>query len=278
MTDLDLLPSKLLALLVRPDFWLWLGLMAALWTLYAGWNRIARWIVWSLVLAVTLVGFVPVGSVWLAPLEGRFPANATLPRPPSAIIVLGGGEDALPGAGWPAPAVNEAGDRFVQALHRAMQYPDVPVVFTGGAFDPTGDPMLADGAERVAAMLVAMGIDPEQLHIASGARTTAEHPSDVRPLLGELNIQPSDDAPLLLITSAFHMPRAMGVFCAAGLGPIVADPTDFRTSPGQAWRHAVRWDYAHHLGDLQVGIREWAGLVAYRLGGRTASLLPSTCP
>ena len=57
MADLDLLPTKLLALLVRPDFWLWLGLVTAMGALLAGWRRLAGWVLASIVAAVTLVGF-----------------------------------------------------------------------------------------------------------------------------------------------------------------------------------------------------------------------------
>ncbi len=274
MNDLDLLPSKLLAVLVRPDFWLWLGLLTALWASWRGWRKIATWVLVSLVVAVTLVGFVPVGHVWLTPLESRFATNPELPRPPSAIIVLGGGEDIHTSAAWNAQNVNSAGDRILHAIRRAHEFPETPVLFTGGAFDPTGDPLLAGSAERVGAMLQASGIPQERVHIGAIARTTAEHPADITAFLDDQGLTPTEEAPLLLITSAFHMPRAMGVLCSAGFEHIVADPTDHRTVPGARWQDRLRWAYAGNLSDLQLAIREWVGLVAYQRAGHTDALLP----
>lgn len=277
MSDLDLLPSKLLAVLLRPDFWLWLGLLAALWTAWRGWSRITGWIVLSLVVAVTLVGFVPVGQVWLAPLESRFATNPDLGGPPSAIVVLGGGEDIRTSAAWNAQNLNSAGDRILHAVRRAHEFPETPVLFTGDAFNATDDPLLEGNAERMAEMLQASGIAAERVHIGAIARTTAEHPADITAFLEEQRLEPTAEAPLLLITSAFHMPRAIGVLCTAGFEHVVADPTDHRTVPGGRWQDTIRWAYAGHLSDLQLAIREWAGLVAYQRSGHTDALMPDGC-
>ena len=277
MNDLDLLPSRVLAALLRPDFWLWLGLLTAFWASWKGWQRLATWVLASLVAAVTLVGFVPVGQIWLQPLESRYPANPVLDAPPSAIILLGGGEDARPSAAWQTWNVNAAGDRILHAIRRAHAYPDTPVLVTGSGFDPTGDPLLAGSADRVGAMLRAAGLPQAQVHVADGARTTAEHPGDIAAFLDTLDIRPNEDAPLLLITSAFHMPRAMGVLCTAGFAHLIADPTDFRTVPGGRWQDALRWDYADNLAQLQLAIREWASLLAYHQRGQTRDWLPPSC-
>jgi uncharacterized SAM-binding protein YcdF (DUF218 family) len=277
MSDLDLLPSKLLAVLVRPDFWLWLGLLTALWASWRGWRKIATWVLVSLVVAVTLVGFVPVGNVWLAPLESRFATNPELTGPPSAIIILGGGEDPRTSAAWNTYNVGDAGDRILHAIRRANDFPNVPVLFTGGAFNATNDPMLDGNAERVGAMLQAAGVAAERVHIGAIARTTAEHPADITAFLEEQDLEPSAEAPMLLITSAFHMPRAMGVVCTAGFEHIVADPTDHRTVPSARWQDTIRWSYAGNLSNLQLAIREWAGLAAYQRAGHTSALLPDGC-
>ncbi|MEM1287521.1 MAG: YdcF family protein [Pseudomonadota bacterium] len=277
MADLDLLPAKLLSLLARPDFWLWLGLLTVMVALFIRWYGLAKWVTLSLVITVTMVGFIPVGSVWLVPLESRFPANPEIAQTPSAIVVLGGGEDPAPSATWNAMATNDAGDRFTHAMRRAVEFPTVPVLFTGGGFDPLGNPLFAGSAERVGTMLVGMGLDAGRVHIADEARNTAEHPLDLDELFTRLGIEPSAEAPLLLITSAFHMARSVGVLCNAGFAPIIPDPTDFRTAPGQGWQHALGWSYAGNLTNLQVAIREWVGLVVYRFRGYTPALLPENC-
>ncbi len=70
------------------------------------------------------------------------------------------------------------------------------------------------------------------------------------------------------MTSAFHMPRAIGCFRAAGFAPL-ADPVDYR------WLGAVSlgFDVAGGLDDLDLAVHEYSGLVSYRVLGRTARAL-----
>ncbi len=277
MGDLDLIPAKLLTTLVRADFWLWLGLLAMLWAMWRRWHRIATWILISIVACVTLVGFVPVGGLWLAPLESRFPANPDLPHAPSAIIILGGAEDTATAAAWDAISVNGAGDRFLQGLRRAQEFPTVPVLFAGGSFDPTRDALLQGGSDRVARMLRETGDLGQRVFTADTARNTTEHPADIQAFLDARGIDPTEQNPLLIITSAFHMPRAIGVFCEVDLGSMVADPTDYRSIPDRQVTHALRWNYAKNLAQLQVAFREWAALVTYQAAGHTTQLVPDGC-
>ncbi|MBV6656871.1 MAG: YdcF family protein [Devosiaceae bacterium] len=277
MADLDLLPSKILSLLVRPDFWLWLGLVTVMAALLLRWYRLARWVTLSMVLAATLVAFVPIGSVLLTPLEARFPTNPPLPDEVAAIIVLGGGEDAATSVAWNSPNVNAAGDRITHALRRGRQFPEAPVIYAGGAFNPTGDRFLAGSAERVGALMVATGLSADRVHIANGSRVTADHPADIAPILAALDIDPSGETSLLLITSAFHMPRSVGVFCQAGMTAVLADPTDHRTTPGRPWQHVLRWNHLGNFANVQLAWREWAGLVAYAAAGHTPQIFPDGC-
>ncbi|MBV8839099.1 MAG: YdcF family protein, partial [Alphaproteobacteria bacterium] len=85
-------------------------------------------------------------------------------------------------------------------------------------------------------------------------------------------LKPKPTERWLLVTSAHHMPRAMGVFRAVGF-PVEAFPVDYRT------RGAI--DIARPFSTLGDGLRrtdtaarEWVGLLAYRLSGRTTELFP----
>jgi uncharacterized SAM-binding protein YcdF (DUF218 family) len=77
----------------------------------------------------------------------------------------------------------------------------------------------------------------------------------------------------LLVTSAFHMPRSIGVFRAIGF-EVEAYPVDWRT---RGWVD-VRWPFeklSAGLARTDVAVHEWVGLIAYRLSGRITELLPS---
>ena len=71
----------------------------------------------------------------------------------------------------------------------------------------------------------------------------------------------------LLVTSASHMPRAVGVLRHAGW-PVLADPVAYKAEPG--WTINL----AEHLLRLERAMHEWLGLVAYHALGRTDTLLP----
>lgn len=79
--------------------------------------------------------------------------------------------------------------------------------------------------------------------------------------------------PWVLVISAFHMPRAVGTFCAAGWRNIIPYPVDFRGA-GQL---ELGWDLGGGLSKLNMGLKEWIGLVAYRVTGRMDSLWPRAC-
>lgn len=76
----------------------------------------------------------------------------------------------------------------------------------------------------------------------------------------------------LLVTSAFHMPRSIGIFRKAGFD-VEAYPVDWRMG-GRDDLFSFTNNGAEGLGKTDVAVREWIGLVAYRLMGRTGELLP----
>jgi uncharacterized SAM-binding protein YcdF (DUF218 family) len=71
----------------------------------------------------------------------------------------------------------------------------------------------------------------------------------------------------LLVTSAFHMRRAVASFCAAGWKNIIPWPTDYRTG---GFTDRIGWNFAFNLDDLNIGVREWIGLAAYSLTRKTS--------
>jgi uncharacterized SAM-binding protein YcdF (DUF218 family) len=75
------------------------------------------------------------------------------------------------------------------------------------------------------------------------------------------------------VTSAYHMPRAMAAFRAAGF-PIEAYPVDWRTGgPIDALKPFP--SVGDGLRRTDTAVREWVGLLAYRITGKTAELFPA---
>ena len=261
MDTLFFIASKLVWALIRPGTLLILLLAAGLLAHRLGRRRLA-----SGSLAASLAGFVlvalfPLGDALLAPLEARHPPAPDITGPVAGIVVLGGGED--PGAArrWGRPAVNEAGERFLEAIALARRFPEATVLFTGGSGALAGSEL--QEASLAGRILTSAGIAPERLLLEDRARNTAEN---ARLSLELVQAQGgARQGTWLLVTSAFHMPRAVASFCAAGWREIVPWPVDFRSGPGPL---AVSWDLAGHLARLDTAVKERVGLLAYRLTGR----------
>lgn len=249
--------SKVLWAMLRPDSLLMLGL-AASWLLARRRPRLSRGLSGGVLALMALIAAWPVQDWLLSPLETRFPRPAE-PARVEGIIVLGGAELADLTALTNAPQLNGAAERMTEAMMLALRHPEARVIFTGGSGNLTGG---AAGATVAARLFADLGLAPDRLILESASRNTAENAAFTRDL-----IAPKTGARWVLITSAYHMPRAVAAFCAAGWTGIIPWPIDHR-SPG-----AAGWQFSDNATDLATGLREWIGLAAYCLTGRAT--LPS---
>jgi uncharacterized SAM-binding protein YcdF (DUF218 family) len=80
----------------------------------------------------------------------------------------------------------------------------------------------------------------------------------------------------LLVTSAFHMPRSVGLFRKAGFA-IEPYPVDWRVG-GRGDLFALNNIALDGLGRTDTAMREWMGLIAYRATGKIDELLPGPAP
>jgi uncharacterized SAM-binding protein YcdF (DUF218 family) len=211
-------------------------------------------------LTLSLVCIFPVGEWLLRPIEKRFPPFKPDGRPVSGIIVLGGSvtDAPMPRAFRSQP--NEASDRIFEAASLARAYPGASVVVSGG-------PIQVDGrseADAVAGFLVTLGVQPSRLTLERRSRDTSENARFTRAIA-----HPATGERWLLVTSAFHMPRAVGAFRAVGF-PVTAAPADWRTG----WHPYLNFSYSYSLKMLDLAAKEYLGLLAYRLRGRTHQLFP----
>ena len=214
---------------------------------------------------LALGAWTSLGALLLHPLEDRFRRPDPAPAEVAGIIVLGGGFEGAVNLARGGYELNASGDRFVEAAILARRYPEARIVVTGGTgtllLDGEGD---ADTAPR---LLTALGVAPERLVMESRSRNTHENALFTRDM-----VQPQPGETWLLVTSAFHMPRAVGLFRKAGFD-VVPWPADYRTAGTETF--GLAQDNAlDSLRNLSVAIREWIGLAAYRATGRIDAILP----
>jgi uncharacterized SAM-binding protein YcdF (DUF218 family) len=209
------------------------------------------------ILVLGLCSWPPFSHSLLRSLEGRY--NQGIHYPPcSAIILLSGSEvAALPPRQY--PEINDAGDRIFHAA-RMLKLGYAPVIIaTGGKIDFIRE---FDGSEaQIAFSLLTelFAIDSSKIIVEPRARNTFEN---IKKILHEKGLSDS----VLVVTSASHMPRAMGLAKKAGLVPLAA-PADFRTDTQFQWK---LYNLVPQVGALQnttTALHEYYGLVAYRLLG-----------
>lgn len=217
------------------------------------------------VLLLVLCAWTSVGALMLNPLEERFARPADMPARVDGVVVLGGGFEGAINLARGGYDLNSGGDRFVEAAILARRYPDARVLVSGGTgtlmLDGEGD---ADTAPR---LFAALGVDPARLILENRSRNTYENALFARELAS-----PQPGETWLLVTSAFHMPRAVGLFRAVGFD-VVPWPVDYRTS-GVEGIGLFRDNPADSLQTATMAVREWIGLVAYRAAGRIDQILP----
>jgi uncharacterized SAM-binding protein YcdF (DUF218 family) len=232
-----------------------------------GWGRpaLARRAL-AIVLLVGAASASPLPNVVILPLENRFPRADLEGAPVTGIVILGGSEDASIAVARHVHALNEAAERLTEAVALSVRLPAARVVFSGGS-----GALFPDGTTEGAAvrdMLVSMGIASSRLTIEDRSRTTWENASFTRSL-----VAPQASERWILVTSAWHMPRAIGAFRRAGF-PVEAWPVDYRTRGWQdAW--SLLLSPLEGLRRLDLVAKEYEGLLAYRLSGRSAELFPA---
>lgn len=253
--------SKLSWPLLQPLGLVLLLLLAGAVLSWTSWWRAGRRMLSLAALLALSLGVLPAGPALLAVLEQRFP-RPELPEHLDGIIVLGGAIDTRGWALTGRPALNQAAERMTEAVFLARRYPNIPIVFSGGS----GKLFEQNLKEAPAALVLwrELGVDPGRIVLEDQSRDTWENAVMCRDLL-----QPQPGERWLLVTSAFHMPRAIGVFAALEW-PVIPYPVDYRADPGDLKPglggpfEAARW-----------ALHEWLGLMVYRVTGRSTELFPA---
>ena len=252
---MSLTAVKLLSLLIYPlSFSLLLGVIALLSAL-ARWRRSALTLgcvafVWLYLCSTGLVaGFL------METLERHYPSRAMSVVPEAdAIVLVGGGTRGYTHMGTLAD-MSEQGDRL---LHAAALYKagKAPVILVAGGAPQGGAPE----SEQMAGILEVMGVPPRDMLQESRSKTTYENAVYVAEALRERGLDQ-----VLLVTSGFHMRRAVAVFEAQGVNVIPA-PTDFKRVVAEG----VVPGWLPGSGNLTLtsyALHEYIGYLAYRLQG-----------
>ncbi len=227
-------------------------------------RRFARRTLWLTMAWAFIICAGPMGYYLMDALETRFPRpSATAVASARDILVLAGGEHLSASARNGRPEFSEHGDRVIAGAMLAHQLPAARLWTVGGNRASPDTPRDVDWTKLA---WVQLGVDPRRIMIVGGTADTCGNALGVATQLGR-------GARPLLVTSAFHMPRAMACFRAAGIEPI-AYPVDYLNGTVPNPIESVGFDFADNATHSDLALHEYVGLAWYRLTGRTRELWP----
>ena len=258
--------SKTLGILLLPtNFMLGIGLFGAI-LLATRFARFGRKLLIASLLLLALCGFSPLGNWLLYPLEQRFPPWDSTRGAPDGIVVLGGGIESDVSAAHGVAAFNSSAARIIAAAALAHRYPNARIVYSGGNANLVSD----DGAKEAdyaLAVFESLGISRDRVISERTSRNTFENAEFSKSVAA-----PKNGERWLLLTSAYHMPRSIGIFRKIGFD-VEPYPADWRVG-GNADLRKFSVRSIETLGRTELALREWMGLVAYWISGRTSALFP----
>jgi uncharacterized SAM-binding protein YcdF (DUF218 family) len=246
--------SKLLGFFATPSNLVILIGIIGLVLLPTRFTRAGWWLALVSVIIVAIFGLSPIGNALIIPLEDRFPPWDATRGARDGFIVLGGTINA-----W-----GPRNQRLLVVPELLRRYPNARVLFSGGTLIDDGDPE----AKFAARLLDSFGIAPSRIILEDRSRNTLENA-----VFSKAIVQPKPGERWLLVTSAYHMPRAIGVFRKAGF-PVEPYPVDWRTHRIEAGP-PLFVTMRDGLWRTDTAVHEWVGLAVYWLTGRSSELFPA---
>ena len=258
--------SKIVWLVLNPANLFIFFLVVGTILLFTRFRRLGRLFVTGAVGVFLLLGTIPVGFWLTTNLENRFPVNPPIPSDIAGIVTLGGTINQYITEARGQPSLTAGGERLTEFVHLARRFPDALLVFSGGSGDLINSSLKEADAARI--FFNQMGLSERDIIYEDRARNTYENALFSKERVGV----EASRRKWVLITSAAHMPRAMGVFRQAGWN-VMAYPVDYLTDGLGGFEMQFR--PLGGLGSLNNALREWIGLVVYRVLGRTPVIVPS---
>ena len=255
--------SKLLWALVAPVNLLALILFAGVVLLYTRFARSGRRLVVLAAAGFFIFGVLPVGVFMLRVLEIAFPAPRRHARAGGDHRAGGGVNELVTRFRGPVE-LSGSGERMTEAAMLARRFPQAKLVFTGGSAAVFGVPIR--GGHRAPAL-------PRSRPAARASCSRTESGTHGERGLHPRLVQPKPGEIWLLVTSACHMPRSVGSFRKAGF-PVTPFPVNYATLGVSADYALFPPDVSSGLGSTGRALREYIGLLAYWLAGKTDALFP----
>lgn len=256
--------SKILWYLLNPLNLVFLGICLLTVLLWLKKVRAARMLATVMTVCAVLVTAFPVGDLVIQGLENRFPANPVLPAKIDGVVVLGGVINPGLSKARGQAQLGDGMERITAVAEIVRTSPNAKIIFTGGSGDPFQQKYKeADFAPQVFRRL---GLESAGLIYENKSRNTVENAQ-----FSFAMAKPKPSENWVLVTSAFHMPRAVGAFGRAGW-KVIPFPVDYNTTGVATF--SFGYSFGHGLSSATRALHECLGLLFYWLTDRTNALYP----
>jgi uncharacterized SAM-binding protein YcdF (DUF218 family) len=250
--------SKIMWLLLAPaNFILILFLLSGLiWFFNKKLSRVAFLSAGTL---FVLIGIFPIGHNLLVYLEKNYEQSFLEDKAFEGILVLGGYFSPDIYNAKKIPSLNSNGDRVVEALRLIQQFPHAKIIFSGkvGSLRKYS----VSETEITKEFLRPFDIKADQIIFESNSRNTYENIKFSYELL-----KPEPEEEWLLLTSAYHMNRAMRVAKSYNW-KLIPHPVDYRTN-GKYKIFPYALKVSHSFYQFEIALKELVGLIFYRFSGK----------
>tara|TARA_B100000686_G_scaffold180648_1_gene187595 strand:+ start:1029 stop:1832 length:804 start_codon:yes stop_codon:yes gene_type:complete len=256
--------SKVFWTIFSPNRFLFLLLFIGVCFLYLGREKLGKRLITTVTAILLFFGLVPVGTVLLVPLENRFPIPEPLPEKIDGVIVLGGSEIPMLTKIRGQASLSGAVERLTIFLSLARRFPEAKLVYAGGQGAINEQEYKA--AHTAKLFFEQMDLDTDRVLFDSQSRNTMENAQNALQLA-----KPEEREKWVLVTSAWHMARSVGIFRKLGW-QVIPYPVDYKTTGKTDFSLGI--PSLTSVAGFSNTIYEWTGLFYYWLLGRTSELFP----
>lgn len=256
--------SKVLWFFIDPSNLLLIAICLGTVFIYVRRDKLGRRILCFTAVMSVIVATLPIGHKLIVILENRFPTVETLPTKVDGIIVLGGVVNEVLTKARGQISIGGAVERLISFAALSKKYPNAKLVFTSGSGKFLSQ-NIKEG-DMVGSLLLELGVDKKRLIIEKNSRNTFENA-----VLSKLLVQPLGRETWILITSAFHMPRSVGVFRKVGWD-VIPFPVDYYLEDDSGLK--LSFNLVGGISFLSRAIHEWLGLLVYWLTGKSVAFFP----
>jgi len=210
-----------------------------------------------------IIGFFPTGQFLLFKLEHQYQPLEVLPKEIDGLIVLGGPSSAGLTAIYDQVHFNDGGERLTEAVLVIKKNQPRKIIFSGGSSKQNFESSHAFVAKK---FFHEMGINTNNIYFEYKSRNTYENI-----LYSKKIINPKKNEKWIIITSSFHMLRAMKVSDKLEWS-LIPYPVDYRTANNfSGFRFS--FNLLNNINNFDLALHEYVGLVSYYLLGRTNEIL-----